>query len=194
VTTRLSAKRAKTPLEIVVEVGPDGTVKVCCSLKPAMEMLRFGMQAQLPGVLGQTIWFGRGPHETMPDRKQGGWIAIHSKKSSEIKHDYIHPQENGNRSDVRWVRFLDDSGKGLEIHSLNKPYINFSLWPYSQKDLTNADHIHELPIRDHYTLNLDLTQRGVGDLFSVFYGRDPQYRLMKGKLYRLAFEIRSVLE
>ena len=152
-------------------------------------MLRFGLQTTLANSISDVEWFGRGPHETMPDRKQSGMVGIHQRKSDDICFPYIHPQENGNRSDVRWVRFLDGSGKGIRVEHLDNALLNFSLWPYTQKDLLKAGHIYELPKRENYTLNIDLTQSGVGDLFSMIYGRDPEFRLRKGNNYQFGFRI-----
>ncbi len=116
----------------------------------------------------------------------------HQKKSDQIHFPYIHPQENGNRADVRWVKFLDSAGKGIVIEHQDNQLLNFSLWPYTQNDLALAGHIHELPTRENNTLNIDLTQRGVGDLFSMIYGRDPETRLVKGKTYQFGFRIRPI--
>ena len=103
------------------------------------------------------------------------------------------PQENGNRSGVRWVKFLDGSGKGILIEHLESQMFNFSLWPFTQEDLLEAQHIHELPERENYTLNIDLVQRGVGDLISMVYGRDSEFRLIKGKIYQFGFRITPLL-
>ena len=155
-------------------------------------MMRFGLQTTISGSLTEVEWYGRGPHETMPDRKQSGIVGIHQNQSDQICFPYIHPQENGNRSDVRWVRFLDSSGNGIGIEYLGSDLLNFSLWPYTQEDLLKADHIHELPSRENYTLNLDLAQSGIGDLFSIIYGRDPEFRLKKGKNYQFGFRITPI--
>jgi beta-galactosidase len=125
----------------------------------------------------------------MPDRKQSGMIGIYQFPSHEIKYDYIHPQENGNRSDIRWVTFQNRTGTGLKIQCLNREYFNFSLWPYTQDDLYKADHIQDLPGRDTYTLNLDLKQRGIGDLLTDLYGRDPDNCLKKGIPYQFRFRM-----
>ncbi len=182
-----------SPLRISYLVGLDGGVEVRCQLKPRQEMLRLGFQVPLSGKLVNTTWYGRGPHETMPDRKTGGMEAVFHLPSSQIHHDYIHPQENGNRSDVRWVRFTDQNGQGVSIQQLDGQLFNFSLWPYTQQDLLQAKHLHELPERDFYTLNVDLAQRGVGDLFSLMYGRDPDTRLRKGRNYQFGFLLKAGL-
>jgi beta-galactosidase len=194
VTSVYKVLHGLSTLQISTLVNPRGNIEVNCSFKPGIEMLRFGLQTELAGHLTETSWFGRGPHETMPDRKQGGQIGIYRSHSSQIRHDYIHPQENGNRSDVRWVSFQNQAGEGLMIESLEPRVINFSLWPYTQQDLLGAAHIQDLPERENYTLNIDLAQRGVGDLFSLFYGRDLETRLRKGKTYQFGFKISALGE
>jgi beta-galactosidase len=181
--------KGSSPLSIRTIINPRGSIDIQYSFVPRVEMLRFGLQAELSGDLVETSWFGRGPQETMPDRKQGGKIGIYQSSSHQIKYDYIHPQENGNRSDIRWVSFQDKTGTGLMVQSLDKQYFNFSLWPYTQQDLLRADHIQDLPERDLFTLNLDLTQRGTGDLSALFYGRDPETRLKRSEPYQFSFRL-----
>ena len=183
----------QTHLKISTVIHPQGTVQISSTFKPGIEMLRFGLQGKISGSLTEISWFGRGPHETMPDRKQSGLIKIHTAKSSSIRYDYIHPQENGNRSDTRWVIFQEQDGTGYKIEAMDGRFFNFSLWPYSQDDLLRAQHIQELPTRDYFTLNIDLTQRGVGDLMSPIYGFDEDTRLRKGKTYNFEFKLSPVI-
>ena len=185
--------QSRSPLELTTRVDLKGGIDIFYHLRPRIEMLRFGLQTTLASPISEVEWFGRGPHETMPDRIQSGIVGIHQRKSDEINFSYIHPQENGNRSDVRWVKFLDGSGKGIIIEQLDNQLLNFSLWPYTQKDLLKAEHIHDLPERENYTLNIDLTQSGVGDLFDMIYGKDSEYRLKKGKNYQFGFRITPIL-
>jgi beta-galactosidase len=182
-----------SPLVITTTINPRGSVDVQYTFKPRIEMLRFGLQTEISGELEEIIWYGRGPHETMPDRKQSGMIGIFQSPSSQIKYDYIHPQENGNRSDIRWVTFQNQAGSGVKIQCLERKYFNFSLWPYTQADLLNAEHIQDLPERDSYTLNLDLSQRGVGDLLSSIFGFDPEHQLVGGETYLLEFRIQALV-
>jgi beta-galactosidase len=192
ISTSYQLRQSRTPLRIEYDFDLGGGMNVRCSLVPRWEMLRFGFQVPMNKSLSETVWFGKGPHETMPDRKTGGRIGIHHLPSKRIHHDYIHPQENGNRSEVRWVKFTDQHGQGFTIAPLDDQLLNFSIWPYSQEDLLEAKHISDLPERDFYTLNIDLAQRGVGDLFSLMYGRDPETRLPAGQQYQLGFRIELV--
>jgi len=192
ITTSYKLPQGRSPFRIRYEIDLDGCLDVFCELRPRREMLRFGLQVPINHKLTETSWYGKGPHETMPDRKTSGIVGIHTLPSRQLHTSYIHPQENGNRSDVRWVKFKDQQGRGLRIHHLNEQYFNFSLWPYTQEDLISAGHIHELPEREAFTLNLDLAQRGVGDLFNLMYGRDPETRLKKGKIYQFGLRLSPI--
>lgn len=194
VRTAYQLPQGRAPLQISYLVGLDGGMEVRCQFQPRYELLRLGLQMPISGTLVNTAWFGRGPHETMPDRKTGGMEAVFHLPSGQIRHDYIHPQENGNRTDVRWVKFTDPQGQGIAVQALDGQLFNFSLWPYTEGDLLDAAHIHELPERDFFTLNLDLAQRGVGDLFSLMYGRDPDTRLLRGKDYHFGFQVKPIRE
>jgi beta-galactosidase len=70
-------------------------------------------------------------------------------------------------------------------------YFNFSAWPYTMEDLESADHIHELPIRDTITLNIDYGQKGVGDLTSAMLGMPEDAQLLAGKPCRFRFTMRA---
>jgi len=124
------------------------------------EIPRFGMQMAMPGAFDTMTWYGRGPHESYDDRKTGAAVGRYSGKVEELIHDYVRPQENGNRTDVRWVTLTNSDGDGLL--AMGMPLLNVSAWPYTMEDLEKAQHIHELPRRDTVTLNLDLRQMGVG--------------------------------
>lgn len=193
ISAQYNLPQGSSPFRITYHIDLEGKIEVRCELRPRREMLRFGLQVSISKALQQTTWFGRGPHETMPDRKTSGLTGIHSLPSDQMHFPYIHPQENGNRSDVRWVKFQDEKGTGLHLESLDDGFFNFSLWPYTQQDLNNARHIHELPERGQYTLNIDLAQRGVGDLFSLMYGRDPGTRLKRGKTYQFGIRISPII-
>ncbi len=124
------------------------------------ELPRFGMQMAVPGALGTMTWLGRGPHENYWDRHTGAAVGRYSGRVEDLVHPYVRPQENANRTDVRWVALTDADGSGLLAFGL--PLLSVSAWPYTMEDLEKATHVNELPRRDAITLNLDLRQMGVG--------------------------------
>ena len=77
------------------------------------DMLRFGMELVLPGHMDHVEYFGRGPVENYPDRKDCMPVGVYRTTADEIFYPYIRPQETGTHSDLRWWRQSDDKGHGL---------------------------------------------------------------------------------
>jgi beta-galactosidase len=152
------------------------------------ELPRFGMQMAIPASLGTMTWFGRGPHENYWDRKTGAAVGRYSGRVAELIHDYVRPQENGNRTDVRWVALTDAGGTGLL--AVGQPQLSVSAWPYTMEDLETATHIHKLPRRDTITLNLDHRQMGVGGDDGWGARPHPEYTL-ESKPYDYRFRLRA---
>jgi len=158
-----------------------GDVVVENSLKPENlklpEMPRFGMQMAIPDQFNTMTWYGRGPHESYWDRKTGAAVGLYSGLVEDLIHDYVRPQENANRTDVRWVALTNEDGAGLLAVGL--PLLSVSAWPYTMEDLEAAKHIHKLPRRNTVTVNLDYKQMGVGgdDGWTERARPHPEYRL-----------------
>ncbi|HBQ60282.1 MAG TPA: hypothetical protein DD671_11850, partial [Balneolaceae bacterium] len=74
---------------------------------------KVGMQMQIPKNYSTMSWFGRGPEESYADRKTGINLGIYSGQIDELWVDYPVPQENGNRTDVRWAAFTNEAGNGF---------------------------------------------------------------------------------
>jgi beta-galactosidase len=105
-------------------------------------------------------WLGRGPHENYWDRHTGAPVGRYSGRVADLVHDYVRPQENANRTDVRWIALTGPDGSGLLASGL--PLLSVSAWPYTMADLEATTHAALLPRRDTITLNLDYRQTGVG--------------------------------
>jgi len=123
-------------------------------------MPKFGMRIRVPSDLNTIKWYGRGPHENYPDRKTGYPVGLYELSLKDFKTDYLVPQDNANRSDVRWFSLSGQNREGIRITGLQR--LCFRAWPYSEDDLEEAGHPHELPNRDFINLNIDLTIHGVG--------------------------------
>jgi beta-galactosidase len=155
---------------------------------PLPELPRFGMQMAVPAALSTMTWLGRGPHENYWDRATGAAVGRYSGRVADLIHDYVRPQENANRTDVRWVALTDAKGAGLLASGL--PLLSVSAWPYTMNDLERATHTNELPRRDTVTLNLDHRQTGVGG--DDGWGARPhaEYTL-DAKPYEYRFRLRA---
>jgi beta-galactosidase len=163
-----------------------GDVIINNSFEPANtnlpEMPRFGMMMTLPVEFENIAWYGRGPHENYWDRKTGAAVGVYSGKVIDLYHPYIRPQENGNRTDVRWVALTNDKGTGLLAVGL--PLLSISALPFIDEDFDpglekQQRHTYHVKKRDLITLKLDYKQMGVGG--DTSWGdrarAHPEYRL-----------------
>ena len=105
-------------------------------------------------------WFGRGPHENYCDRKAGAAVGRYGGSVSDQHVPYIVPQENGNKTDTRWLVLEDGTGSGLLVSAAT--VMEFSASHFSARDLYKSLHTYELTPRDEVFLTLDLKQRGLG--------------------------------
>ncbi len=142
----------------------NGILKLHLNFSPLDLMTRLprlGFQTCIAPNLAQAAWFGRGPQESYADRKKAAFIGTYQMNTRSMTHDYLRPQENGNRSDVYWLKLTNEKGIGLQISG--NPTFNFSLHPYSLQNLTKANHLNELKIDPSCThLYLDFAHTGLG--------------------------------
>jgi len=160
------------------------------SIPPAIP--KVGMKVRIPKEYQTMSWYGRGPQENYWDRKKGITVGEYSGLIDSLWVNYPFPQENGNRSDVRWVAFTNDQGNGLL--AVAESQFSVSAWPYSVQDLQQATHINELPRRDFYTVNLDYKQQGVGgtNTWTELARALPDYRLTTSRSYSYQYYLRPI--
>ncbi len=173
-------------LRLSYQMSGDGSVAVEGTLRPRgaslPEIPRIGLSARIPNALDQVCWFGRGPHESYWDRKHGAPVGLWIKHVKDLTFPFVRPQENGNRTDVRWLVLADGTGRVLGAKA-DGGMFSFSVWPYTQDDLEGATHDHTLPNRPFRTLNLDHAQMGLGGDDS--WGARPhlEYTLLPNRDY-----------
>ena len=189
ITVLSKVRYGKAPLMIFYQIFGNGNVTVTSEFVPARQMERFGMQVAIPGRYNHLAWFGKGPHEMMPDRNRSGLIGIHTMTVEESIHNYLYPQENGNRSEVRWFSLTDASGQGLLVQDKQGTLLNFSARPYTDDDLDRAQHIHELPRRDIITLNIDMKQKGAGGDTPGLLALHEEYKMKRGTPCQYSFTL-----
>jgi beta-galactosidase/evolved beta-galactosidase subunit alpha len=123
---------------------------------------RIGLDLLAPHGLEQVRWFGRGPGECYVDSKSANRLGVWRQDVGGLHVDYVRPQENGNRTDVRWVAFTDGRGFGFVAHAADPQVMNFSAHHYSRDSLERARHADELERGEWMTVNLDHAQCGLG--------------------------------
>jgi beta-galactosidase len=105
-----------------------------------------------------------------------------------MHHDYMRPQENGNRTRVRWVEFLGDTAT-VRAQDVTGDLLGFTAWPYTQDALDAAEHIHELAHTPDTTVNIDRQQRGVGGDIPGVAALLPAYRMPAGRRYEVGVQM-----
>ncbi|WP_025762786.1 glycoside hydrolase family 2 TIM barrel-domain containing protein [Dyadobacter tibetensis] len=122
---------------------------------------RVGQQLVMPSYYDQISWFGRGPHESYPDRKTGAAVGLYAGTVPGQHFPYISPQENGNKTDVRWASITNEKGLGLLI--VADSLLNLSAHDYSDEALNNAKSRGTALSRSMGTfVHIDMAQMGLG--------------------------------
>ena len=187
----VTLKLNEVDLPYVVEylILNNGDVQVMASLdmkdKKLPELPRFGMRMQLEGDYSNLEYYGRGPWENYSDRKTASFVGEYQGTvKDQFVWEYIRPQENGYKTDVRWLKLTNNSGKGLQIQGLQPlgisalPVSTEALDPGKTKDQRHTTDVH---FEDTVYLHIDYKQRGVGGDNS--WGALPHdaYRLLDNK-------------
>jgi beta-galactosidase len=147
---------------------------------------KIGLQFNLGLNYRNVEWFGK-DDETYPDRHSAGKIGVHKMRIIDLFEQHPEPQDNGNRSDIRWVAFTPNVGEtGLFI--TGDTLLNFSAYQYSDANLSAARRINELEEADSWTVNIDLKQAALGTA-TCGPGVLEKY-LIKNQVYEYKIRIR----
>ncbi len=148
------------------EVFSDGIVKLRVQISPQGNLPdsfpRIGLKFILNKPFENVTWFGRGPHETYPDRKESGVFGIHNLKVRDLFVPHIKPQENANRTDVYWLSITNDNGFGIFALPVDFETFSFCAHRFSTEQLEKARHITDLCMEDRIYLYIDYKQQGLG--------------------------------
>ncbi len=169
------------------------------------EIVRMGMNLEMPRKYDQFIWLGRGPQESYQDRKTAAFVGLYKQTVEEQYWKYVRPQENGNKTDVRWVTVSDADGNGLlfvgipllEVsahHNILEDFESLERTDGRQRDGVKVvnRHTNDVKPRDLTSVNIDYKQMGVGGDDSWGARTHDQYRLTDKK-YSYSFRMRTVL-
>jgi beta-galactosidase len=151
-------------------------------------LARMGMQFAMPSAYGHMTWYGRGPFENYQDRKGSAHVGLYSGSVADQYFEYVMPQENGNKTDVRWIKVMDRAETGLKI--TGEPLVDVNVQDYSQRALNDSKTSHTLARGDKTYVHIDLKQMGLGGDDSWSPRVHQEYQL-KDKNYRLRFSLKA---
>ena len=180
-------------LTLTYTIGGGGAVEVGYALRhlnPQLpEMLRVGMQMQCGADYDRMMFYGRGPHENYSDRCLSAFVSVYDGHVDDFRYDYVRPQENGNRTGVRWLCLRNAAGRGVQF--IGRQLLSVAVRRCSPEALEEAGHASEAECSsDRLTVNIDLVQAGVGgtDSWSIKARPEMPYRLCE-KVYNYGFLI-----
>ena len=175
-------------LTITYTIIQDGRIKVDMAYQPTATNIplipKFGMRMRLPTDMTNIEYYGRGPWENYPDRKRSAFLGRYKMPLSEFETEYIHPQDNGCRTDVRWFNIANGKN-ALRVEGLQPLCIR--AWDYGEEDLEGAGHPYEIQRGRFVNLNIDLNIHGVGGVDTWGQRTLPQYTIDGNKPYHYGF-------
>ena len=146
----------------------DGTVVVDARFTPLAsglpDPLRVGLAFTMPSAFADVEWYGKGPHESYGDRQEGAALGRWTGAIAEQNHDYMRPQETGNKVAVRWMTVRGPNQPSLTVTGRTPLSVNVLAFPYEDLSRRPPGTWHSSDIRPHgaVTLLVDAVQSGVG--------------------------------
>lgn len=122
VIAHYNISNVKAKLTIKYVIDPHGVITVTQSMKTdstarVSPMFRFGMQLPMPATYERVEYYGRGPWENYINRNSSARLGLYNQSVDEQFFPYVRPQENGTKTDIRYMTLLNSSGSGLKVVS-----------------------------------------------------------------------------
>ena len=157
-------------------------------------MPRFGMIMSMDEEFENFTYYGRGPWENYADRNHASQLGIYNSKVSDQYVPYTRPQENGYKTDLRWLTLTNNEGKGICIEGLQPicaSALNNLPEDFDPGLTKKYRHTSDITPRSEVILCVDLAQRGVGGDNS--WGAYPHDKyLLNEKEYNYGFVIKPL--
>lgn len=155
-------------------------------------MPKFGMRMRLPANYTAITYYGRGPWENYPDRKRSAFLGKYQMPLSAYETDYLHPQDNGNRCDIRWFEISSapaavgsSAARTLRIEGCQPLCIR--AWDYGEEDLEGVHHPSDIQHGRFVNLNIDANIHGVGGTDTWGKRTLPQYTIDGNQPHHYSF-------
>ena len=181
---------------------------------------RIGVRFRLPADMNQIEYFGRGPGENYVDRQAGSFVDLYRTTADAMyTNNYVRPQENGHRTDTRWVTLSRKNGKGLKIvadqtigfnalrnsvedfdseETINRPrqWNNFTPEEIANRTeekaknvLRRMTHVNDITPRNFVEVCIDMKQQGVAGFDSWGDRPLPEHSLPANQEYHWGFTL-----
>ena len=171
VVAELYLKETESTLTLTYTLNNNGELTVEQDLKvnPDAEnkpnLLRYGMELQMPKEFDRVEFYGKGPNENYADRNNSDRLGIFTQLVKDQYYPYVRPQEFGNKTQVRYWKVLTKDNKGLEFFS-NEPMecssLNYLISDLYRGPVKNQEHSGDLVPRDFTSVHISQRQMGLG--------------------------------
>jgi len=147
---------------------------------------RIGYELHINRNITESSWYGKGPWSSYKDRNTAMMLGIYKASIEDHFVNYARPQENGNKSDVRWAKFFDTVNKGFSIKG--EKALNFSFRKYTTAQLNNATHPYQLKANGFNVLNIDFEHGAIGNGSCGPIPMEKYFTSICNKSYRLQLD------
>jgi len=210
-----SVKLGKWEQQVTMVGNGSVHVEITLDLEESLRDLpRVGLQFTSP-CMGKACFFANGPHENYSDRRYSAHAGVYEVDTPSSLDTYVVPQEQGNRTGLRWL-FLyqssssDNAGRSKEateveedsianlvanktgILILPEDLVEFTTSRFTDAEVFAARHVNDLipPNNDEYYVRLDVAQRGLGT--GSCGPQTLEKYTIHGGTYRIAFWLKPV--
>lgn len=204
--------------EATLTATPSPEITAASETPSTLTVPRIGVRFRLPFAMNEVTYYGRGPNENYIDRASGSKVGIYQTTAEDMYFPYVRPQENGHRTDTRWVA-LTNNKKGLLIvanntigfnalrnsvedfdseEAMHRPYQwnNFcseEIAARSEEEAKNnrprQTHINDITPRDFVEVCIDMKQQGVAGYNSWGARPLPAYSIPANRDYVWGFTL-----
>ena len=176
-------------LRQIVEVDAEGRMQLCYMLQPRgsyRTLPRLGIQLGVDTACKEVVWWGNF-YETYPDRNEARWQGLNRSRPEDVCGElHVVPQESGNRS-AYWTSFTLGERR-LAFCSADTASIGFGVRRYDDSVVTAARRIKDLTPSQHYVVNIDARQAGLGTA-TCGPGVSERYRISGDSVQRFRLAI-----
>lgn len=150
--------------EYTIYSGGQVKVNLCArasqggKLEPAF-LPRLGVVMKGNKDLQETVWYGMGPGESYADSKAACYMGIFKSTVDEMGTNYVFPQENGHRENVKW--FAIGEGQTSMLCTMDRP-LGLNLSNYTDESLEKAKHPLQIETAGDVIIHLDYLHSGLG--------------------------------
>ena len=194
VSASIEYRDASDKLQIVVNkvylIDGDGNISITNRVEPmetVTSLPKVGMQFRVPLDYRNLSYFGKDT-ENYPDRNASGKMGLHKVDALDLFEQHVVPQDNGNHSEARWLVMTSDKSDIDLFVTMQEPF-NFSMYNYTDDNLTSARRINQLEPKDFLTVNIDYKQAAIGTA-TCGPGVDERY-VLKNQVYEYTVMLRA---